>query len=138
MPLDLPDKRASSDQPIAGGKPTSHLLIRGSGLDCRVGGGALARWPPSAAQTARATPCRGTLPDENRQPLVPPARCAASLQAFQTTLVVIGVSPLCQRLPGNSHALGLCRNPRQCSRRTSSSFGLSITSRSLRPLPPWT
>jgi hypothetical protein len=33
MALDLPDKRASSDQPIAGGKPTSHLLIRGSGLD---------------------------------------------------------------------------------------------------------
>jgi hypothetical protein len=33
MPLDLRDKRASSDQPIAGGKPTSHLLIRGSGLD---------------------------------------------------------------------------------------------------------
>ena len=33
MPLDLPDKRASSDRPIAGGKPTSHLLIRGSGLD---------------------------------------------------------------------------------------------------------
>jgi len=33
MPLDLPDKRASSDQPIAGGKPTSHLLIRSSGLD---------------------------------------------------------------------------------------------------------
>jgi hypothetical protein len=23
------------------------------GRDCRVGGGALARWPPSAAQTAR-------------------------------------------------------------------------------------
>ena len=33
MPLDLPDNRASSDQPIARGKPTSHLLIRGSGLD---------------------------------------------------------------------------------------------------------
>jgi hypothetical protein len=33
MALDLPDKRASSDQPTAGGKPTSHLLIRGSGLD---------------------------------------------------------------------------------------------------------
>src|SRR5258707_2200311 len=61
-----------------------------------------------------------------------PARWAASLQAFQTTLVVIGVSPVCQRLPGNSQALGLRCNPRQCSRSASSSFGLSITSRSLQ------
>ena len=38
----------------------------------------------------------------------------------------------------NSQALGLRGNPRQCSRSASSSFGLSITSRSLRPLPPWT
>jgi hypothetical protein len=45
-----------------------------------------------------------------------PARWAASLQAFQTTLVSIGVSPVCQRLPGNSHALGLRCNPRQCDR----------------------
>ena len=67
-----------------------------------------------------------------------PARWAAFLQASQTTLVVIGVSPVCQRLPGNSHALGLRGNPRQCSRSAASSFGLSITSRSLRPLPPWT
>ncbi len=41
-------KRASSDQPIAGGKPTSHLLIRGSGLDYfRV-----ADHPPTIAGTA--------------------------------------------------------------------------------------
>jgi len=45
-----------------------------------------------------------------------PARWAASLQASQTTLVVIGVSAVCQRLPGNSHTLGLRCNPRQCSR----------------------
>src|SRR5712664_4587653 len=42
-----------------------------------------------------------------------PARWAASLQASQTTLVVIGVAPVCQRLPGNSQALGLRCNPRQ-------------------------
>ena len=33
--------------------PSPHLP-RGKGGGCRVGGGALARWPPSAAQTARA------------------------------------------------------------------------------------
>src|SRR5260370_4488646 len=54
-----------------------------------------------------------------------PACWAAFLQASQTTLVVIGVSPVCQRLPGNSHALGLRCNPLQCSRSTSSSFGLT-------------
>src|SRR5271169_4326010 len=36
-----------------------------------------------------------------------PACWAAFLQASQTTLVVIGVSPVCQRLPGNSHALAI-------------------------------
>jgi transposase len=43
---------------------------------------------------------------------------------------------LCQRLPGNSHALDFLGKRRQCSRSSSSSFGLSITSRSTRPLPP--
>jgi hypothetical protein len=56
----------------------------------------------------------------------------------QITLVVIGISPVCQRLPGNSHTLGFPRKPRQCRLSSSSNFGLSKTSRSLRPLPPWT
>ena len=36
-----------------------------------------------------------------------PARCAASRQAYQTTLVVMGESAVCHRPPGNSHSLGL-------------------------------
>ena len=36
-----------------------------------------------------------------------PARLAASRQAYQTTLSVIGVSAVCQRPPGNSQTAGL-------------------------------
>ena len=39
--------------------------------------------------------------------LVMPARSAASRQALQTTLVVIGWLAVCQRLPGNSQTLGV-------------------------------
>src|SRR6516165_10495931 len=50
----------------------------------------------------------------------------------------MGCVALCQQPPGKSQTFGLSR--RQCSRRASSKTGLSMTSRSLRPLPPriWT
>jgi len=38
---------------------------------------------------------------------------------------------------GKSHLLGFRRRRRQCARSSSSSTGLSMTSRSLRSLPPW-
>src|SRR5260370_42457758 len=40
------------------------------------------------------------------------------------------------RPPGNNHWEGFRFNPRQCSRKASKSLGLSMTSRSSRPLPP--
>ena len=39
--------------------------------------------------------------------------------------------------PGNNHCEGFRFNPRQYSRKASKSLGLSMTSRSSRPLPPW-
>jgi hypothetical protein len=65
-----------------------------------------------------------------------PARSAACLQANQTTLVSMGRLAVCPHPPGNNQVDGLCLSPRQYSRSASSSFGLSRTSRSLRPLPP--
>lgn len=43
-----------------------------------------------------------------------------------------------QRLPGNSHTFGFRLKERRCSRKASSSLGLSMMSRSLRLLPRWT
>jgi len=63
-----------------------------------------------------------------------PARCAASRQASHSILGVIGLSarePL--TVPGNKYVFGLIHG--QYSRNVSSSFGLSGTSRSRRPLP---
>ncbi len=68
--------------------------------------------------------------------LVMPARSAASRQALQTTFVLTGWLAVCQRLPGNSQTLGGRCRPRQYARSSSNSLGLSMTSRSLRPLPP--
>ena len=41
-----------------------------------------------------------------------PALLAASLHAFQTVFVSIGLSPLWWRLPGNNHTLGFRFNHR--------------------------
>ncbi len=62
-----------------------------------------------------------------------PARLVALRHACQTTFVEIGLSLLWCRLPGNSHTLGFRFNRRQCLRNSSSSFGLSMTSRSYVP-----
>jgi len=66
---------------------------------------------------------------------------ARSLSGFLASvpdhLVVIGVSPVCQRCLETAKRLA-CAVIRAVSRSAASSFGLSITSESLRPLPPWT
>ena len=51
------------------------------------------------------------------------------------TLLPIGWLAVCQRPPGNNHSVSLGRSPRQYSRKASSNFGLSMTSRSRRHLP---
>ena len=64
------------------------------------------------------------------------ARTLSSLLAGVTgRFVSMGRSLLCQRLPGNNQALDFLGKRRQCSRSSTSSFGLSITSRSLPHLP---
>ena len=69
-------------------------------------------------------------------PVSSPARRAAALHTFQIVLSEIGCStPRWPQLLGNRYTCG--RLERQYSRKASSSLGLSMTSRSLRPFPPW-
>lgn len=51
---------------------------------------------------------------------------------------VMGRSPVWPHPSGNNRWVGLRFKPRQYSRKAANSFGLSMKSRSLRPLPPWT
>src|SRR5215831_10580939 len=102
-------------------------------------------WPSKSWMVRRSTPASSRcVAKEWRRVcgwtgLSMPALLAACSQAYQTTLSDMGISVrLCERPLGNSQVCGLCFRPRQYCRNAASSFGLSRTSRSLRPLPPIT